>query len=217
MLNNLKLINLSKDKWKSYEYFTKKEVSVIPTTIFNNSWSETKKILGSPPFFIKPRKGSGSEKTNLIKDKLEFDFWRYKLKDNDFIIQKYIKGDEYTAASFGINGDLSHPIIFKRKLKNTGTTQWAEVVNDAKIQDFIKNISKYFDFQGPTNFQFIKSKNKIYLLEINPRISSSTSIRAEFGYNESIMSVDYFLNNKKIEIPLITKGKAVRYLNDLVL
>ena len=112
---------------------------------------------------------------------------------------------------------MSHPIIFKRKLKNTGTTQWAEVVNKKKIQDFIKNISKYFDFQGPTNFQFIKSKNKIYLLEINPRISSSTSIRAEFGYNESIMSVDYFLNNKKIEIPLITKGKAVRYLNDLVL
>ena len=67
MLNNLKLINLSKDKWKSYEYFTKKEVSVIPTTIFNNSWSETKKILGSPPFFIKPRKGSGSEKNKPYK------------------------------------------------------------------------------------------------------------------------------------------------------
>jgi carbamoyl-phosphate synthase large subunit len=52
------------------------------------------------------------------------------------------------------------------------------------------------------------------LLEINPRISSATSIRAAFGYNESIMSVDYFLRGKVPMQPVVRKGVAIRYAEE---
>jgi carbamoyl-phosphate synthase large subunit len=55
------------------------------------------------------------------------------------------------------------------------------------------------------------------LLEINPRISSSTSIRTKFGYNEALMSVDYFLNGIIPTQPKIQKGKAIRYTEDLII
>ena len=52
------------------------------------------------------------------------------------------------------------------------------------------------------------------MLEINPRISSSTSLRKAFGYNEAEMCIDYFLNNSKtvIEKTNIKKGAAQRYI-----
>jgi len=55
------------------------------------------------------------------------------------------------------------------------------------------------------------------LLEINPRISSSTSIRSLLGYNESKMAVEYFLENKMIEQPDLKQGKVIRYIEDFLL
>jgi carbamoyl-phosphate synthase large subunit len=54
------------------------------------------------------------------------------------------------------------------------------------------------------------------LLEINPRISSSTSIRTAFGYNESAMAVEYFLEQRTPTQPLIRRGKAVRYTDEQI-
>ena len=69
---------------------------------------------------------------------------------------------------------------------------------------------------GPTNFQFRKTDRGLKLLEINPRISSSTSIRAAFGYNESLMAVEMALENRMPVQPEIKRGRAVRYTEDFV-
>jgi carbamoyl-phosphate synthase large subunit len=53
-------------------------------------------------------------------------------------------------------------------------------------------------------------------LEINPRISSATSIRAAFGYNESLMSLEFFLEQKRPVQPRIRTGRAVRYTEDYI-
>jgi carbamoyl-phosphate synthase large subunit len=70
--------------------------------------------------------------------------------------------------------------------------------------------------EGPTNFQFRIANGKPMLLEINPRISSATSIRAAFGFNEAAMCVDHYLHGKKIRQPPLRSGTAVRYLADII-
>ena len=62
------------------------------------------------------------------------------------------------------------------------------------MKEAIKNLCEIFNPFGPTNFQFRYHEGNLKLLEINPRISSSTSIRMKFGYNESLMAVEYFLS-----------------------
>jgi len=52
------------------------------------------------------------------------------------------------------------------------------------------------------------------LLEIIPRIYSSTSIRMAFSYNESIMSVNCFLNGEKPVQTVIKPGIAIRYVEE---
>ena len=53
-------------------------------------------------------------------------------------------------------------------------------------------------------------------MEINPRISSSTSIRTAFGYNEAEMAIEWFVEKHSKVNPVIKKGKAIRYISDYI-
>jgi carbamoyl-phosphate synthase large subunit len=99
-----------------------------------------------------------------------------------------------------------------------GYTESAETVdNSDRFEKAISDLALIFKPAGPTNFQFrIDKNNELKLLEINPRISSSTSIRTAFGFNESVMCIEYFLEGKKITQPKLKKGRVIRYSEDAV-
>ena len=92
----------------------------------------------------------------------------------------------------------------------------AEVIEIDEINELIKKYCEILKPCGPTNFQFRKDKDRFYLLEINPRISSSTSLREYFGYNEAEMCIDFFVNKIKPKTNIIKKGYAVRYIADCI-
>ncbi len=69
---------------------------------------------------------------------------------------------------------------------------------------------------GPTNFQFRLADGQWKLLEVNARISASTSLRAAFGYNEASMALDHVLTGILPEQPAVRDGFAVRYVADHV-
>ena len=216
-LNSNQIVNLCKDKWKTYQFLKSTDVEVIPTLKLENTWYSVRKYLGDLPFLIKPRRGNGSRGIHIIDKKKDFIYWKSKLRSNSMIIQKYIQGVEFTVSSFGFDEDFLKPFIFRRKLNNTGSTQWAQIEENSDIDVSIKKIFEKINFQGPTNFQFILDCSKLFLLEINPRISSSTSMRAQFGYNESLYCVDHYLKKKKIEVSCLKKGKVVRFYEDQVI
>lgn len=216
LLNNSQLINLCQDKWNFYtqlqpliqEYF-------IPTT------DDLSKNIFGYPYILKPKKGFGSK--GIIRIHNEEDYQKYKDKiTKDLIMQPIIGTDdeEYTVSAFF---DQEHKLIdylpLKRKLSSNGYTEYAEVVN-YDFSDILEKIASVVKPLGPTNFQFRLDKNdNMKLLEINPRISSSTSIRASLGYNESQMGVDYFLNGKipeKVDKESIKNCKAVRYVEEYI-
>ena len=80
----------------------------------------------------------------------------------------------------------------------------------------MRSLCELFRPIGPTNFQFRRHEGVLKLLEINPRVSSATSIRTAFGYNESAMAVEFYLDGKRPVQPAIRAGRAVRYLEDLI-
>ena len=107
-------------------------------------------------------------------------------------------------------------ISLKRKLSKQGFTETAEVVQLDEIKPIIDELATLFKPVGPTNFQFRKTELGWKLLEINPRISSSTSIRCAFGYNEAQMCINYFSNDKEVEQPELRRGYAIRYTEDYI-
>ena len=85
--------------------------------------------------------------------------------------------EEYTvSAFFDKSSQLIDYLQLKRRLSSDGYTQEAQVV-DLDFENIISDLAKTFKPVGPTNFQFRIDGNDLKLLEINPRISSATSIR----------------------------------------
>jgi len=125
--------------------------------------------------------------------------------------------EEFTVSAFcdGL-GSYSAIMALRRKLAREGFTEKAEVVDEAEFSEAVRDLCRALSPGGPTNFQFRGTDHGLKLLEINPRISSSTSIRAAFGYNESLMAVEMALDNRMPVQPDIKRGRAVRYTEDQI-
>ncbi len=217
-LNNAQLIELARDKWLLGQELPKAGLACIPTSL-SRDWHECVDKLGMPPLLMKPRQGSGSRGIVRLWDERDFHYWINKSHGN-LMVQKIVGNDdeEYTVGAFGFgDGDSLSPIIFRRHLSPAGNTQFAEVVADPGIELATQSLSAYFKPCGPTNYQFRKEGGIPYLLEINPRLSSSTSMRASFGYNESEMALDFFLDGIRPKMPIILPGCGWRYSEDFIL
>lgn len=213
LLNNPDLIRLCADKWLFYQRLVEhKSPYAIPTRL------EYDKILGEFPLIGKPRRGSGSKGIVIIDNRgcLEA---QLAARGRSMIYQPIIGSvdEEYTCSGmFDTNGRLCSFITMKRTLSSGGFTEIAEPMELPAIEVALSHLGDIFKPIGPTNFQVRVDNGEIRLLEINPRISSATSIRAAFGYNESAMAVDLFLNGIRPSQPHIKRGYAVRYTEDMV-
>ena len=214
-LNRHELIETARDKWKTTQVLAQEGFEVIPTRI-SGSWGECVADLGGPPLLLKPRQGNGGRKIARLDDERDFAYWTRKT-DEPFMLQRIVGTDdaEFTASVFGLgDAQATPPIIFRRKLSIAGSTLSADVVDDVLIENMIGRLNALFRPLGPTNYQFRTEANTVYLLEINPRISSATSFRAAFGFNEAWMCVDYFVHKTRPAVRSIRRGRAMRYVED---
>lgn len=215
LLNNVELIRLCKDKWTFYEILHGAGMSCAIESSLSGEFDELKSKFGLP-FLLKPRRGFGSK--GIVRVGSEAVFLKHKQDIGSVLIAQPIVGnddEEFTTSAFcDGRGGLYACMTLRRKLSKDGFTEKAEVVSSDEFIGTIAELCGKFHPVGPTNFQFRKCADGIKLLEINPRISSSTSIRAAFGYNESAMTVDYYLGHQMPIQPDIRRGRAVRYTED---
>lgn len=213
MLNSSSLINLCADKWLFFQELEKNNSKYqIPTSL-----DPDQRDL-SFPLILKPRRGFASQGIVIAKDKEIYELHRSEIGEK-LMVQPLIgnSDEEYTISAFFDNeSKLCCYMPLKRKLSKEGFTETARTVEIEGIEEAFLELAEIFKPIGPTNFQFRKDENGLKLLEINPRISSATSIRTAFGYNESVMAVEYFLDGKKITQPIIKTGCAVRYTEDMI-
>jgi carbamoyl-phosphate synthase large subunit len=213
LLNAPQLIELCADKWAFYEKLHEYDSRYVIPTSLEPDFNRFKR-----PFLLKPRNGFASRGLITVENRETFD--QHKDKIGKTLMMQSIAGnsdEEYTtSACFDRDSVLRAHRTLRRRLSDDGFTDKAFVADLEGVETAIKDISKVFAPVGPTNLQFRKTSKGLKLLEINPRISSSTSIRTAFGYNEARMSVDYFLYGKEITQPEIQKGHVIRYTEDMV-
>jgi carbamoyl-phosphate synthase large subunit len=216
-LNKKKLVNLCMDKWNFFQYLKLAGSSLaIPSTL-SKDYDELVSLFGTN-FLLKPRRGFASK--GIVKVRNQYDFMLHLDKMGDVLMAQKLIGkddEEFTISAFcDGNGGFYSIITLKRKLSSEGFTDKSEVVGSAPFIPAVKELCTYFKPIGPTNFQFRKENDQLQLLEINPRVSSSTSIRTAFGYNESLMTAEYYLDHKTPVQPEIKWGRAVRYTEDFI-
>jgi len=217
VINTGEAIELSEDKWKTSCFLKESGINYIKGSI-DCDFEKAKGLYGLP-LLLKPRKSYASKGIIKTDSKSEFDAWK-KEQGEQFMVQEMIgdENHEYTAATFAFgDGSCIKPIVMRRKLSKAGATDKAIVEPVPEIDVEIYKIVKALKPIGPTNFQFRLHKGVYLLLEINPRISSSTSIRTAFGYNEAEMCIEYFIEGHKPEERNLLSGKAYRYITEAVI
>ncbi|PLX98702.1 MAG: carbamoyl-phosphate synthase subunit L [Desulfuromonas sp.] len=216
VMNAEQLVTLSQDKWRMHEYLQTQGFPVIPSRI-SGSYNDAVAELGSP-FLLKPRCSTASKGICEIQSSEDYEYWRRKTAE-DFMVQRIVGSieSEYTVGAFGLgDGSISQSVTFVRKLGRDGSTVKAATIENENIDQCVMELCHLFKPVGPTNFQFREHEGEFLLLEINPRFSSSLSLRAAFGFNEPEMCIEYFIEGKKPEVARLSKGKAARYIEDVV-
>lgn len=217
LLNNHTLLDLCKDKWAFYKALSKINSPYLIKTSLDTDYNLIFAKFGLP-FILKPKRGFASKGIVKITNEKEFELYKDQIGDN-LIVQEFVgsEEEEYTTSAFcDGKGSYYAKMTLKRKLAKDGYTDRAETCELNNIDEVLSHFCDYLKPIGPTNFQFRKHNGVLKLLEINPRISSSTSIRTAFGYNESEMAVNFFLENTEPTQPKLKSGKAVRFTDDKI-
>lgn len=217
MLNEPRLISLCADKWTFFETLNKSDLPCVIDTTLESDFDALVGRFGLP-FLLKPRTGFGAR--GIVSVDSLATFLQHQPRVGPVLMAQPIMGtesEEFTTSAFcdGKGGFHAH-MTLRRKLSRDGFTDRAEVVEVEDIAETARELCALFKPIGPTNFQFRRHRETLKLLEINPRVSSATSIRTAFGYNECEMAVEYYLEGKIPQQPVIRRGRAVRYMEDLI-
>jgi len=215
-LNNKDLYKTFDDKKLTYG-FLEDAIDLIPHINYCDTLFGLAEDTFGLPFILKQDISYASKGVAVINNREDYDYYIAKFGAKCMAQKKLdIKDNEYTCSIFGLSdGSFVNPICLRRELSQEGATKKAVNVDlDAELLETMTKISQKCKFEGPTNLQFIKYDNKYLLLEINARISSSTSIRELFGINEAEMCIEYFLLHKTPEHKTQKYGTVMRYIED---
>jgi len=167
------------------------------------------------PLVLKPMRGGARSKgVYVVRDFAELSYRLATIDMNNYVKQEYIAGDEYTCGSITINGRCSGTIVMRRILRD-GDTYKAFVVADQRIHDYVCAVADALKPLGPCNFQLRMKGDQPYIFEINPRCSGTTYCRALAGFNEPLMTVDYF-ESGSLPTYKIHEATFLRYWSELM-
>jgi carbamoyl-phosphate synthase large subunit len=215
-LNNKSLYKTFDDKKLTYK-FLEGTADLIPYIDYTNTLYEEAKNTFGLPFILKQDVSYASKGVALIQDEKDFNFYIERFGAGCMAQKKLdITDKEYTCSLFGVgDGTFVNPTCLRRELSQEGATKKAlNVKVDDTLLATMTKICQKCNFEGPTNLQFIEFEGKYLLLEINGRVSSSTSMRELFGVNEAEMCIDHYLMNQKPKTKQQKYGTIMRYIGD---
>lgn len=238
-INSRETITICLDKKQTFDYLAKKNI-IIPKTIAIDSEKDLDGI-DFFPVIIKPYiGGGGSNNTFIAQDKDElFLFCKHLLKYGiKPLVQQYVgsHNNEYTVGVLSDkDGNIISSIALKRNIlsalsnrlkvrsindKNeiltisSGISQ-GEIVFEPKLLEQCEQIAQSVNSKGPLNIQCRFVDNKVYLFEINPRLSGTTYIRALAGNNEPDLLIRKYVLGEDIQKHIqIKKGLILRGLEE---
>lgn len=191
-------IKRTMDKYILIQELKKFDLQYPKTYLSNN-----KNILFPKKYIIKPRFGRGSKNIHIItkKNQIQNYLRLYNYQAKDVIVQEFIKGVEYTIFVGMDREENLVKILPFRIFKKKGITISGQCHNSTYVINFIKKFCKYFKTNNAFNIQLILSKKNIYVIEVNPRISTTFFITLMDNYDP------FKISNKIINKLEIAKKK----------
>ena len=126
------------------------------------------------PFVVKPNDLSSAKGVIYINQAKDIPI---SINTNTSIIQQYVKGTGVGYSFYCKNGRIMDGYGHKRLAEypvSGGSSTYREHYQDERMNEMASKIVKHLNFSGFAMFEFLLTdSNKLYLLEVNPRIWGS--------------------------------------------
>jgi carbamoyl-phosphate synthase large subunit len=244
-INPPEVIHLCMNKLRLSEWLKSKGFEV-PKTIHIKTEADLDTVDFFPAVLKPMIGGGGSANLFLAQDKNDLQFYGRSLLTNigPYIVQEYIgtTESEYTVGILSdMEGRLINSIAVRRmilsglsnliKIKNrTGRQELGPVlaissgISQGKVGVYTEvtepceKISQALGATGAINIQCRLVKGKVYVFEINPRFSGTTSIRAMMGFNEPDLLIRKYVLDEEITPRFSYQtGEIARGLSEIIL
>lgn len=185
-VNSPAVIELCTDKWLTMCHLSRCGFKIPATIRYPEDVDMLSSFIESAgfPLIVKPRFGRGSIGVVLVRDKQQL-LENIKGKKS-LIIQEYLT-DEEQEFTVGIcinqKGEVISKIALRRYLLE-GVSIAAVSDDYQHIADYCAMVASTLRAYGAINIQLRLKDSMPVIFEINPRFSSSTSMRLLFGINE---------------------------------
>lgn len=181
------------DKFALFEHLNK---NGIPTVLTYDSYDNFLQGLTkgdiSFPVFIKPRTGSGSVGIHKIHNSEELKAYIDE-GEHEYIIQEFMDCEDCDADVY-IDTVSHKPVaaFSKHKIETRiGGANKTISFKDDRLFDFIKQICKVLEFNGPVDMDFWYRDGVYYLSEVNPRFGGAYL----HAYGAGVNFVPLIVNN----------------------
>lgn len=180
LVSDKKTIEICISKKKTYNF-------LITHKFFSPKIYKSSKEIINFPVILKEDYGNGSKNIKIIKNKNEIP----KKINSKLIIQEFINGKEY---NIDILNDLNGNFVScSAKLKlgmRAGETDKCKIVTQKKFFDFSRRLSLALKHIGNLDVDIIVKKEKIYVIDINPRFGGGYPFTHLSGLNY----IDYIIS-----------------------
>lgn len=175
MVSSPDKIGICRDKNKTAQLFLDYG---LHTPVVVKNWQEYK---GGFPAFIKPKDGSSS--INAFKVKNEEELEVYAKQINDYIVQPFVTGHEFTIDVFcDWNGEPISIVPRERLQVRAGEVLKTQIRMDQTMIDEMKTLCSGFKPCGPMTVQLIRDDEGVdWYLEINPRFGGGAPLSMKAG------------------------------------
>lgn len=98
-------------------------------------------------------------------------------KEEPYVLQEFIQGTQFCTYSICCEGETkAYSGYVSKYVVGKGATIYFENCVQKEIQHFVEKLVKHLQFHGQIAFDFIVSKDKIYIIECNPRTTSGVHL-----------------------------------------
>jgi carbamoyl-phosphate synthase large subunit len=236
IVNPPEVVYLCSNKATLYRWLAENGFDV-PKSAAPSHWSEIAKSCGFP-IIAKPATSSGaSRNVAVLNDESEIRQYLALLPPNiEVVFQQYVDGpeSEYTVGVMisksseiidsivmhrrleGLSLGVERTINGKRYALSTGYSQ-GYIVKEPFIQSKCEELALKIGARGPLNIQCRVSGGKMYVFEVHPRFSGTSSFRADVGFNEpDVLIRNFHLNEHVGRLYYRTNVAAIRALSNIV-
>lgn len=218
--NNFDIANLFYDKKRFLNYC---KINKFPTGDFEivKNYDDMINFIRknkSKKYILKPVKGSGTKNVflinNSIKKSIQILESRNCIETNlkilknlkifnridEYILMPYLEGNIYDIDCIAENGKVKELCIRLREIRNRFMfySTGHRIIKDAKIKKLVSSFVGKLNMSGICDFDIIKNKRNIYLLEASCRFSGSVGACTKSGINFPAQVIRYIKNMKKI-------------------